>query len=206
MIATITREVSVGMTEPSGAPLVVVLGPRTAEQVLQLARSGWTGPVFVVGSVEEAKALLDPGEAPAVRSGHRSTTPHPVPAGGSDDQDGLGLEEGHDRLRLDPDRRRAVSAGRAQALTPLEFGMLETLMATPGRVHRYAELTRTVWGTSYTGDAASVHAVARRLRRKLEQLGTPTRVEAVRGVGFRLSGGEPAAPVRPTVTGLASSS
>lgn len=157
--------------------MIVVLSPQIAEHVRMIAESGWPGPVLVVGSVREAQQV--------VADLHEVSARAPEPAHAPVRQlEPLGL-------RLDSDRRRVVQGTASQQLTPLEFGVIELLLRTPGRVHRYADLTRTVWGVHYTGDPSPLHALVRRLRRKLEAVGAPVELEAVRGVGFRL--GQPEA-------------
>ena len=70
-------------------------------------------------------------------------------------------------------------------LTPLEFSFLRRLINEPGRVWRFDEIVREVWGTEHLGDASQVHAVVKRLRAKLARKNAPVIIEAVRGVGFR---------------------
>lgn len=163
------------------AALIVVLSPSTIAHVDRIARAGWDGPVLAVGSVEEARALLDstparppadhpPPEPQRPRLSAAPTRPEPLRG-----------------LVVDPDRRKVVHAGQERTLTPLEFGVLEVLAQRPGQVRRFAELTRLVWGTTFTGDSAHLHAVVRRLRRKLEGVRAPVELAAVRGVGFRLT-------------------
>ena len=169
--------------------LIVVLSATTASMVTALARSGWPGPVLVVGSVAEAHQAMgsarpgggsELGTRPVLAS-VPSASPAPRVAG-SADRLGLGL---------DADRRVVVTDHGRSGLTPLEFGVLQALTDEPGRVWPFAELTRTVWGTSEVGDWAPVHAVVRRLRAKLEQVRAPAEVVAVRGVGFRLDAAAP---------------
>lgn len=169
------------MTDRSSGMMIVVMSPQIAEHVQMIAESGWPGPVLVVGSVREAQQVVGGLRANAERE--RPAEPAPAP---------VRQLEPHG-LRLDSDRRRVVHGAVSQQLTPLEFGVLELLLRSPGRVHRYADLTRTVWGVHYTGDPSPLHALVRRLRRKLEAVGAPVELEAVRGVGFRL--GRPEAPV-----------
>lgn len=150
-------------------PLVVVLSDTTAQHVDLTSLSRWGGPVVVVGSVEEARRVLD-GASPGCAPG------------------GTGSVRG---LRVDADRRRVVHADRSRPLTPLEFGVLQVLMRQPDRVLTYGDLTLSVWGTAHTGDSAHLHSVVRRLRRKLEDVRAPMAIAAVRGVGFRLAAKQP---------------
>lgn len=167
--------------------LIVVLSAATASTMTALARSGWPGPVLVVGSVEEARQAIggtatveDPGPVEASRP--LLTTVPPVPASSRADRS-TGRSPG---LVLDADRRVVITHHGDRGLTPLEFGVLQALLDEPGRVWCFEELTRTVWGTRDVGDWTPVHAVVRRLRGKLERVHAPAEIVAVRGVGFRL--------------------
>ena len=51
----------------------------------------------------------------------------------------------------------------------------------------YAELHRSVWRDERGQGKAGVQSLVKRLRRKLHELGTGVAVDAVRGVGFRLT-------------------
>ncbi len=85
---------------------------------------------------------------------------------------------------LDIDAREVSVDGRRVPLTPLEFGLMRTLVERQGKVVSRAELIEAVWGYSYTGGSNVVEAVVRTLRKKLgPQAHT---IEAVRGVGYRL--------------------
>lgn len=140
--------------------LVVLLSGSTREGLRALA-SSWGGPVLVVGSAEEARAVLGASD--------RAEPPAPVPS-----------------LVLDRDRR-VVGDGRTEVeLTPLEFGFLEALNAEPGRLCTFEELQQEVWGTPHIGDVTQVHSLVKRLRRKLRRMELAVRLQAVRGVGFRL--------------------
>lgn len=163
--------------DPARAPdaLVVVASPSLGATLRRVRDGGWAGPVVVVGSVSEATALARPlrpatgTEQSSAGSGAHRDGPAPVRA----------------QLVLDPDRRTVASDGRWTALTPLEYDVLHALLAEPGRVRPFAELTEQVWGTPYDGDTTQVHSVVKRVRRKLDSIASPVRVQAVRGVGFR---------------------
>ena len=80
---------------------------------------------------------------------------------------------------------RSVDLGGARIqLSPLEFGVLNTLAAHPAAPVSRADLIRDVWGTSYDGGSNTVDVVIRSLRRKLGAVAD--RIETVRGVGYRL--------------------
>ncbi|HEU4534864.1 MAG TPA: winged helix-turn-helix domain-containing protein, partial [Polyangiaceae bacterium] len=90
-------------------------------------------------------------------------------------------------LVVDAERRRVTYQGREIALTKIEFDLLATLAATPGRVRTRGQLVETVWGPSYALTERTVDSHLKGLRRKLEEGGAPPAlVETVRGVGFRL--------------------
>lgn len=72
-------------------------------------------------------------------------------------------------------------------LTPLEFAVLAALERARGEVVDYRCLCEQGWGTPHLGDGAHLHATVKRLRRKLAQAGAPVRIEAVRGLGMRLT-------------------
>jgi hypothetical protein len=83
------------------------------------------------------------------------------------------------------ERDRSVDLGGARVqLSPLEFGVLNTLAANPATPVSRADLLREVWGTSYDGGSNTVDVVIRSLRRKMGD--TADRIETVRGVGYRL--------------------
>src|SRR5436190_1675133 len=83
------------------------------------------------------------------------------------------------------ERDRSVDIGGARVqLSPLEFGVLNTLAAHPAAPVSRADLLRDVWGTSYDGGSNTVDVVIRSLRRKLGAVAD--RIETVRGVGYRL--------------------
>jgi two-component system, OmpR family, alkaline phosphatase synthesis response regulator PhoP len=92
-------------------------------------------------------------------------------------------------LTIDHERREAVLAGDIVPLTPLEFALLTTLAAHPGRAFTRAQLLERVWGEDYFGDDHVVDVHIANLRRKLgEDSSAPRFVETVRGVGYRFAG------------------
>jgi hypothetical protein len=97
----------------------------------------------------------------------------------------LGVDD--DEPQLDPTELGVRLGGRQIKLSPLEFGILQALIAREGRAASRAELIEEVWGTSYLGGSNVVDAVVRTLRRKLGD--DAALVGTVRGVGYRCTSG-----------------
>jgi len=89
------------------------------------------------------------------------------------------------RLVVDRSAHRAVWGELLLPLTEQELQLLGALADPPRRAWSFDELLLRVWGTRL-GGRATVGAAVRRLRRKLDAAGATVRIEAVRGVGFRL--------------------
>jgi len=92
-------------------------------------------------------------------------------------------------LVIDHERREATLAGAVVALTTLEFALLTTLAAHPGRVFTRDQLLERVWDTDYFGDDHVVDVHIANLRKKLDDDPTAPRfIETVRGAGYRFRG------------------
>jgi DNA-binding response OmpR family regulator len=91
-------------------------------------------------------------------------------------------------LVLDRTTHAVSVSGRHVDLTPTEFGILEVLMTTPGRVFSRAELLETVQGVAFEAYERTVDVHIKNLRRKIEpDPAHPRYVLTVRGVGYRLA-------------------
>jgi DNA-binding response OmpR family regulator len=90
-------------------------------------------------------------------------------------------------LTVDQARRVAILGGVALSLRPKEFELLHYLAQSPEIVHSRDELLRRVWGYDFPVDTRTVDVHVRWLRQKIElDPRHPTRLETVRGVGYRL--------------------
>jgi DNA-binding response OmpR family regulator len=89
-------------------------------------------------------------------------------------------------LRIDPERRAVELDGRPVQLTYVEFELLRTLAARPGRVFsRQALLEATRGGSDYR-EPRTIDVHVRHLREKLERdPREPQLILTVRGVGYR---------------------
>ncbi len=72
-------------------------------------------------------------------------------------------------LELDMARRQVSIRSKKLHLTPVEYGILVTLMRSAGTVITHDELLRTVWGEKYEGDYSVLRVNISRLRQKLEE-------------------------------------
>jgi two-component system copper resistance phosphate regulon response regulator CusR len=89
-------------------------------------------------------------------------------------------------LKLDPARRVAWKDGKELELTAREFAILEALFHRLGGVTSREEILEEAWGEREEPMSNTIDVLIGRLRRKLDSPGQPTRIEAVRGMGYRL--------------------
>lgn len=88
-------------------------------------------------------------------------------------------------LQVDEDGWRAAWQGRDLDLTPIEFRLLSTLAAQPGRVYPRAQLLEQLHGDTRAPTERAVDSHVKNLRRKLEQAGAGSeRIRSVYGVGY----------------------
>jgi DNA-binding response OmpR family regulator len=71
-------------------------------------------------------------------------------------------------LAVDSAARQAIVAGRAVDLSQREFGLLERLTRSPGRVVSHQELVEHVWGSRSPKHLGHLRTYIRRLRQKIE--------------------------------------
>ena len=87
---------------------------------------------------------------------------------------------------------RLVSVGERRVdLTPSEFDLLATLMASPGRAYSRLELLDRLQGTAYEGYERTIDVHIRNLRTKVESdPRNPRYIETVFGIGYRFASGK----------------
>ncbi len=89
-------------------------------------------------------------------------------------------------LTIDLARRSVELRGEAVQLTYVEFELLRTLAAHPGRVYSRQSLLEALWGGSEYRDPRTIDVHVRHLREKLERdPSEPELIFTVRGVGYR---------------------
>ncbi len=89
-------------------------------------------------------------------------------------------------LAIDLVAHQVTRAGKAIALTRLEFDLLVALAKEPGRVFTRDALLSEVWGYRHSTDTRLVNVHVQRLRAKVEHdPENPEIVVTVRGVGYK---------------------
>jgi DNA-binding response OmpR family regulator len=89
-------------------------------------------------------------------------------------------------LTIDNGRRSVDVTGRAVQLTYVEFELLRTLAAHPGRVYSRRMLLEALWGGADYREPRTIDVHIRHLREKLEpDPAEPEYILTVRGVGYR---------------------
>jgi two-component system phosphate regulon response regulator PhoB len=89
------------------------------------------------------------------------------------------------KLSLNPATHRVMAGGLPVELGPTEFRLLLFFMSHTERVYSRAQLLDEVWGDHVFIEERTVDVHIRRLRAALEPTGEDSRIETVRGAGYR---------------------
>jgi DNA-binding response OmpR family regulator len=89
-------------------------------------------------------------------------------------------------LRVDTGARRVTLGGQEIALRAKEFDLLVQLISHRGNVVTREDLMSRVWDEHWFGSTKTLDVHIAALRRRLgEEAGAPSRITALRGVGYR---------------------
>ena len=89
-------------------------------------------------------------------------------------------------LNMDVQHRRVTRAGKAIALSPREFDVLQVLMQEPGRAFSRTELCERVWQRDHRYDTRTVEIFITRLRKKVDSGFLVPLIHTLRGVGYTI--------------------
>ncbi len=93
---------------------------------------------------------------------------------------------GDEEIRIDVARRTVEVRGEPAELTYVEFELLKTMAARPGRVFSRQALLEALWGDYAYREPRTIDVHVRHLREKLErEPREPEFILTVRGVGYR---------------------
>ena len=189
-------DVDLTTTGPEPFPLLIAVAASPEQRVRLAELVDDVAPLLLVSTLDELRRLLVPAQQPPPASPE-----HPEPTE-PDELDATAARTARDEpdaevLTIDRARLVARWRGRETQLTELEHDLLTRLTSAPLRVWTYDALHHTVWRNRDLRGTADVHSVVKRLRRKLDELGTTVTIDAVRGIGFRLTDHQ-----RPMITDL----
>jgi two-component system KDP operon response regulator KdpE len=89
-------------------------------------------------------------------------------------------------LRVDLAKRLVTLGDEPVHLTPTEWGLLEALVANPGKLLTHQWLLRRVWGQGYGQESHYLRVYVRALRKKLgDAAAAPSLILTEPGVGYR---------------------
>ena len=89
-------------------------------------------------------------------------------------------------LVIDLPARRVTRSGAVVRLTPTEWGLLEMLVRTPGRLVSQQDLLHEVWGPAYGRETNYLRVYVGALRKKLEDdPSSPRHLITEPGMGYR---------------------
>ncbi|GAA4107792.1 response regulator transcription factor [Nocardioides fonticola] len=93
---------------------------------------------------------------------------------------------------LDPSRHALLRGGREVSLSPTEFRLLAALVSRDGDVVRRATLIAAAWPDGAMVSDNTLDSYVRRVRVKLEEVGSSAVIRTARGIGYRYlaDGGE----------------
>lgn len=89
-------------------------------------------------------------------------------------------------LELDPTAHAVRTATGEVLLTPTEYRVLAAITSRPGEVVRRRTVVAAAWPDGAVVTENTVDSFIRRVRAKLDAVGSPVVIETVRGVGFRV--------------------
>ena len=89
-------------------------------------------------------------------------------------------------LELDPQAHQVRCAGEIINVSRLQFALLEFLVRHRGQVVSRTTLLQRVWGYDFDPGTNLVDVHIAQLRRKLDAPATPSIIQTIRGVGYRV--------------------
>lgn len=92
-------------------------------------------------------------------------------------------------LVLDTVNRQVQRGGHVVMLSAKEYALLETLMRHPGQTLSREQIINHVWNADYDAQSKVIEVYIHNLRRKLGDDDNRL-IQTVRGLGYRISGGE----------------
>jgi DNA-binding response OmpR family regulator len=82
---------------------------------------------------------------------------------------------------------QVLKNGESVELTQKEFALLEYLLRNKGKVCRRTRIIEKIWDVHFDKDTSVIDVFINALRKKLDEQGTPSFIQTIRGVGYRVN-------------------
>jgi DNA-binding response OmpR family regulator len=82
---------------------------------------------------------------------------------------------------------QVLKNGESVELTQKEFALLEYLLCNKGKVCRRTRIIEKIWDVHFDKDTSVIDVFINALRKKLDEQGTPSFIQTIRGVGYRVN-------------------
>lgn len=90
-------------------------------------------------------------------------------------------------IELDVEAHTIRKEGREIELTQKEFALMEFLLRNKGKVCRRQRIIEKVWDVHFEKDMSVIDVFINSLRKKLDDAGSPSVIQTVRGLGYRIN-------------------
>jgi two-component system copper resistance phosphate regulon response regulator CusR len=90
-------------------------------------------------------------------------------------------------IELNVESHRVTKKGKTIELTQKEFSLLEFLIRNKGKVSRRTRIIEKVWDIHFDYDNSVIDVYINFLRKKLDEPGSESFIETIRGVGYRIN-------------------
>jgi DNA-binding response OmpR family regulator len=90
-------------------------------------------------------------------------------------------------ISMDTAIHQVVKNGERVELTQKEFALLEYLLSNKGKVCRRTRIIEKIWDIHFDKDTSVIDVFINALRKKLDEQGTPSFIQTIRGVGYRVN-------------------
>lgn len=90
-------------------------------------------------------------------------------------------------IELNVDQHQVTKNKQPVDLTQKEFALLEFLLRNKGKVGRRTRIIEKVWDIHFDRDTSVIDVYINALRKKLDDPGTDSFIQTIRGVGYRIN-------------------
>ena len=89
-------------------------------------------------------------------------------------------------LEMNLDKHTLTKDGELVALTQKEFALLEFFLKNKGNVCKRTSIIEEVWDIHFDYDDSVIDVYINALRKKLDNPGTPSVIQTIRGIGYKV--------------------